>query len=221
MRVVADYRAFNAPPYLMQALVDSDVARLLACSDLQFNSLEEAVHAMLNQFWLDHAEGAQLDLLGIHLILNREGRSDTSYKALLNAKALINTASGQPDVLLEAIRTLFGSSIVLYEPDYPAKAIIQHDGVLLVIGDNAVLEDGDNFVLENGDQFVFLRQDSAVNQFLSNMSPVGVQITLILCYGDWAVLEGGVSPTDPYEDYLDSGSHPTRVYVDDVDGGTP
>lgn len=221
MRIIADYRTFNRPPYLMQALVDSDVQKLLECSDLQFNTLESAIHTMLNQFWLDRAAGEQLDILGIHILLNREGRTDSAYRALLNAKALINTASGQPDILLTAIKALFESTIVLYEPDYPAKATIQHDGALLIIGEYAILEDGDNLVLENGDNLMFLRQDSAVDLFLSDMSPVGVQLTLILCYEDWAIIEGGTSPTDPYEDYLDSGSIPTRVYVDFVDGGTP
>lgn len=156
----------------------------------QCDEIETMLFQLLNERWLDLAIGAQLDLLGRILDVERGGREDDSYRALLNLKVSINIASGEPESVISAIRGVFDTvTEIQYIPEYPGKFAIWTDGNIgIFILDDYVLENGDNYALENGDQFLLNTPDPFATEILTEISPAGVDFILL---NNLVVSDGG------------------------------
>lgn len=118
---VDDYSNFNKPPWLIEFFKGSNITGILEAADRQFNDLENAAFDFFSEIWLENAEGEQLDVLGDIVGINRNGRNDTDYKAVIQMKIEINVSSGQPERLIQAVRLLYGKEGIEYYPNYPAK----------------------------------------------------------------------------------------------------
>jgi len=132
---IVDYSQFNTNPWLIEFFKDSNIHDILKTYDRQYNDLETVLYDMLLKLWIDNAEGNQLDILGIHIGLNRNGRNDTDYKYLIKMKIEINTSSGQPEKVISALRFLYDTNDIEFVPQYPAKIGIY------VVGQTYTLEE--------------------------------------------------------------------------------
>lgn len=111
---IAEYADYNSPPFLLQQYVDSDVEKLVAVFDPQYNELEDMFFDFFTKIWLDWATGVLLDVLGVHLGLLREGRTDTEYREVLKIKGFLNRTAGTPETTIAIMRSLFGGTDIIY-----------------------------------------------------------------------------------------------------------
>lgn len=178
---ITNYSELNTNPFLIEFFKDSNMTGILEACDQQFNDLEASMFSFFSEMWIADAVGAQLDVLGEHLQLSRNGRSDVDYKSLLLVKAQVNVKSGEPETIIKIARELYGATSVLYTPDYPGKFTLTHNGTLdFFIQDDAAWENDDGWELENGDDLEFQTEDTAAKEFIFNAIPSGVGIEIIV-----------------------------------------
>jgi hypothetical protein len=92
----------------------------------EIQQLDDLVFALISERYLSSAVGAQLDAYGVVLGFARQGFSDTEYRNLLEARALINQSEGQIGPILFILQKITRASLVLYIPTYPAAYIVQY-----------------------------------------------------------------------------------------------
>jgi photosystem II stability/assembly factor-like uncharacterized protein len=101
--------------------------------------LEEVAHDLDTEMRLDNAVGAQLDMIGRIVNLQRGSLSDNDYRTRLRAHIRANRSEGTPDDLLEVLRLMVeGNSLSIEE--YPT-------GIVMRIADT-LSEDPDAIVSE-------------------------------------------------------------------------
>lgn len=194
---IEDYTNLHKPPYLVEVLRESNIQGILSSSAKQSNELETVFFQILLDIWLDTATGAQLDVVGVHLDLPRNGRIDEAYRVLLKAKVQINISSGEPERLILAVQSLFDVTDVTYLPVYPAKVLIysETEDLSLLIFANLETESDDNMTTTGGDNIVVNVEDTETPKSLLNVVPAGVGLLLgpnwILNTGERVVLNTG------------------------------
>ena len=176
---INDYSELNAHPYLIEFFNDSNLKDILEPLDKQATELEAVFHSLFSEVWIENGEGEQLDVIGIHLDIPRDGRDDTNYKKVLKVKAKINVSSGEPETIISIAKEIYGATSVEYVPDYPGKFIINHNGTLdFLLQSNAAFENNDNWELENGDLLEFQTEDLGTKNLIFSAIPAGVGITI-------------------------------------------
>lgn len=118
---INNYSDFNTNPWLIEFFKESNIQSALVSFDLQFNKIEQVFYDMFTKLWLSDATGEQLDIIGVHVGIPRQGLSDNDYKDLLEVKIQLNISSGEPESLISAVRILYGTNDIEYAPEYPAK----------------------------------------------------------------------------------------------------
>lgn len=93
---------------------------MLSTSVQQVQDLEDALIDLLDKTWINTAEGAQLDQLGLLLNVTRGGFSDAVYRTRLNAAIVRYTSSGRPEQVISAIRLLSQADQIILEELFPA-----------------------------------------------------------------------------------------------------
>lgn len=74
--------------------------------------IEDAAFEIRNLFWINTAEGDQLDVLGkIHGIA-RDGRNDADYRDVIEVQIIINNGSGEHEIIIELVTSIFGVTSV-------------------------------------------------------------------------------------------------------------
>lgn len=121
---ITDYKDFNKNPWLIEFFKEHNILGVLEAGDNQFNELETVFYDMFTKLWIDYAEGEQLDVLGVHVGVDRNGLSDADYRLLIEAKIQINVSSGQPERVISAVRFIYDTNDIEYVPNYPAKVRI-------------------------------------------------------------------------------------------------
>ena len=92
---------------------------------------EDALWALLDECWIDTAEGAQLDQWGLLLDLVREESwTDERYRALLQAQLLVLRSTGTGDELLEILRRLAETDLVRLREYFPAQVGLRYDAII-------------------------------------------------------------------------------------------
>jgi hypothetical protein len=176
---IQDYSEFNKPPYLLEQFVGTDVEKLAAVGDSQFNEFEEACINMLSGMWIDNAQGVQLDVIGIHVNLPRYGRDDATYKTLLKIQAFVNAHGGTPEALIMAVQTLYDASMVHYIPRYPAMVEISHDGAIGYYILSDIIDNNGNFLVDNhGNHIASSAYEEITDDILYGILPSGVNLAI-------------------------------------------
>lgn len=153
---------------------------ILGINDNQLQDLEDANYEILNNIWLDTAVGSQLDLLGGILALERNGRDDETYRALLYLKVDVNTGSGEPELLIKAVKQLYGATAVHYIPNYPAGVIIEQNGAIgLFLLVELEIDDGGFLILDDGLPLYLRTTDTTAEYLLDLIVPAGVELEII------------------------------------------
>lgn len=174
-----NYSEFQKPPFLLQQFLETDVQRVLDIHAAGLQKLEEAAQRFFIDLWIDTAAGAQLDVLGKHLVVDREGRNDDSFRTVLKLKAFINVGGGTPETIIETVRKVYNATVIHYIPDYPAGIIIQQNGQIGLYIDSFIETDsGDLMVTNLGDSLVFSEPDSITENLLEAITPSGVSLTI-------------------------------------------
>lgn len=177
---ISDYDVFL--DLLIQQFKDKPkFVQVLQLLTKQCEDIETAIFEFLNEFSIDTAVGAQLDLIGRLVGLNRNGRDDASYRTLLQIKVEINFSAGTPESLLKAAVALYDASNVQYTPIYPAKVQLWTDGdiglfqvfnlELDVVNDLMELDDGGILELQ--------QPDDIAEDLLFQILPAGVGLLLV------------------------------------------
>lgn len=85
---------------------------ILQALNSQANDLEEALFEIRDNFWIDSAEGNQLDIIGEIQGELRQGRNDIDYRAAIRARIVVNNGSGEFETIITALTQLLGATIV-------------------------------------------------------------------------------------------------------------
>lgn len=176
---ITDYSEFNKPVWLIEYFRESNLVDILESYDNQFDDLEQSAFEFFTDIWLDYAIGEQLDVLGVHVDIDRNGLDDESYRTLLKAKIEINVSSGEPERLISAGRSLFNTEDIEYTPEYPAKVRMLADGDLIFTkNDNFVDSSSNNFVDSNGNNLTLNSVDESFYTVLLGVVPSGVGLLI-------------------------------------------
>lgn len=94
------------------------------------NDIETALFEIRDEFTIYTAVGVQLDVIGSIFSVDRNGLIDEDYRTEIQKKAILRY-SGEPESIIEAIKTIFGGTEVIYRPFYPGGYYILTDAILL------------------------------------------------------------------------------------------
>lgn len=93
----------------------------------EFQEIEEVLIDIVNQQDIEQAVGFQLDIIGEHVALLREGRDDTEYRQAIKIQKIINASQGQFETVLQLWRTLLGSPTATLTEEFPAGVNLYSD----------------------------------------------------------------------------------------------
>ena len=108
---ITDYDV-NLPLLIDQYKNKPRFVDVLESDNVQATDIETALFEIRDNYWLDTAEGVQLDVLGDIQGIVRNGLADKPYRQLIETKVVINNGSGTPEILILAIQRIFGASSV-------------------------------------------------------------------------------------------------------------
>lgn len=153
---------------------------ILSSSDKQLNDLDVSGESLCCDMWIDTAEGVNLDIIGNYVGLQRFGRDDGSYRSLIKLKIDINVGSGQPELLIRAVKELYGATVVHYIPNYPAGVIIQQNGSIgLFILTEMEIDDGSFLLLDDGNPLFLREPNGSGESILDLIVPAGVELQIV------------------------------------------
>jgi hypothetical protein len=141
----------------LQALIDSP--------NISANDIEQALFEIRDEFYVDTAVGAQLDVLGIIFQVPRAGLNDTEYRTQIKLKGGLLSGSGEPEFIISVLKSLYGATSVKYYPGFPSEPasytvisdstitepelnIFSPAGVRGYVGGYLLQEDGTSFILQ-------------------------------------------------------------------------
>ena len=110
---VTDYNERNLPLVLEQFKNSPNVIKLISIFNDQVEALEGAAFEVRDYFWIDTAEGTQLNTIGDILNTPRDGRNDTEYRLYLREVIALNF-SGTPEDIINVLLTLFNFTSPVY-----------------------------------------------------------------------------------------------------------
>jgi hypothetical protein len=179
---ITDYSVYDVPPYLLQQFVETDVESAMSIFNPQFEAFENAAYGFFAGLHPTNAIGAQLDLIGVDLEIDRNGLGDDSYRNLLFLKGEIDTSGGTPETIIETIKIVYKATIVHYSVTSACNVKIQQNGSLgLLIYLDAVFNDGDYIGLgaeNSGVTLQFTGPDLAAQAIIEDVIPAGVNVTI-------------------------------------------
>jgi hypothetical protein len=140
------------------------------------DDLEANIWELMNEC-LDNCFGKQLDIAGDVVGRDREGMDDESYRLMIKLQNIINCGSGEPEVLIRAVKEVFGASEVDYTPVYPAKVRIWDNGDfgIFQIDDFENLS-GDDLFFMDGEQVSGRTVAGEPSKLLQQLLPSGVDL---------------------------------------------
>jgi hypothetical protein len=108
---IDDYKKYI--DFLITQYQDRAKLRGFILSDLDDgNELENELFVLRDKFWLDTAEGVQLDVIGRIHDWRRMGATDSVYRSLIKIKIALNQGSGEPETIINTFILLFNAGTV-------------------------------------------------------------------------------------------------------------
>jgi len=140
------------------------------------DQMEKTIWDLMNDS-LDNCQGKQLDVAGEIAGISRGNWDDESFRTLIKLQIIINIGSGEPEVLIQAVKGIYRAKNVDYTPVYPAKVRIWEDGefgVFLVHEMGSV--SGDDLCFLDGSTFTGRSVDEESRSVLQGLLPSGVDL---------------------------------------------
>jgi len=143
---------------LEQFKSSDNINAMIDLSMQQGNKIEQCLYEIKNNFYLDMAEGVQLDILGRVFNELRQGRIDADYRLALQEKGALNF-SGEPESIISILKSTYGATYVNYRPDYPGKFYINTDAeithsILEPLAMAGVLGQNEEYIVDANDNFL-------------------------------------------------------------------
>lgn len=159
-----------------------------------FGEVRNEENALLNERSLANAIGDNLDIIGLHLGVIRDGRDDVAYRRILYIKTLVGASEGTREDVISTVRIESSGTKVKYWDIFPAA--------------NQVFTDGTNASLFTA-------------QLLKEVVPAGVnsQSTVISSHGEIPVVMSESLPDNPtlildnLDDYITEASELIELNV--------
>lgn len=107
-----------------------NIEKLLTAIAPSLQELEHVFHEILVHTHLDYATSSILDLIGEEHGEERAGRSDADYRAAIAVREAVNSAGGQPEVLIGLVERVT-KGLALYSELYPATVEMYSAGKLI------------------------------------------------------------------------------------------
>lgn len=215
---------------------------LMRCFLRPLDEIKATAEDLLEDRWIDTAEGQQLDELGAIVGVSREGRDDDKYRDAIRFQIFINLSKTEPETIIKAVRVLTGGDFVrFWEHGNGAGFQVFTNGLNVFTELESTyqliyleLSGGGNLLLSGGDMYllksVFTRA-FALLAFLRSITAAGVDyVSLSYSLGRTPIFgfgnefETGLLILSS-EEYLevDDGVTPTRfeVFTDRRDGISP
>jgi len=174
-----DYEDLLVSLLLYQFADSETIKAILENAGAMARTLEDAAWELATETWIDDATGIYLDRIGEIVNVGRSGRDDETYRNLIRLGIAVNVGGGQPNLIMEVVKAVYGASYVHYVPDYPAKFILYHDGVLgLYFEGGFVLDEtensGEQIGFSDGSLMTYRESDTASVDLVSRIAPAGV-----------------------------------------------
>jgi hypothetical protein len=175
----SDYKNF-LDLLIQQYLEKPKFKGILEAVGNQCNNIETAIFELIDEYNIENGSGIQLDIIGKILGLNRDGRSDESYKTLLKIKAEINFSSGTPEAIIKTAQKLYNATDVQIAFVYPAKVQLWQNGDIGIFLEYDMELDvpGDLMLLDDGGTMILWQADDIAEDLIYQVLPSGVDLLL-------------------------------------------
>lgn len=101
----------------------------LSAFNKQLEEIEEVFQKLLAERDIDSAVGAQLDVVGAIVNVDRQGRIDPEYRDAIKQQISLRF-SGTPEAIIEIVLALYGGTFVEFRNTYPGKFHITTDATV-------------------------------------------------------------------------------------------
>lgn len=93
----------------------------------EIQEVEQCLFDIVYQKAIDTAVGFQLDIIGEHVAVLRQGMDDTEYRKAIKIRKIINASQGQYETVIQLWRLLLGSPTATLTESFPAGVQLYSD----------------------------------------------------------------------------------------------
>ena len=137
----------------------TNLQKLIRAACVSATNIQTQIQKLIFQRSIETAVGIQLDGLGQILGLARlVGQSDDSYRQALIFQIFLNSSSGTPEQLIQALSFFLGNSTIRYIDNFPASYLLESNAPISAYPPNP----------------------NAVATAIQNLSPAGVEFGAII-----------------------------------------
>ena len=104
--------------------------KLLSIVGDEVDELITAINQVKVAFYIESAIGSQLDVIGIKVVLDRNGLNDTDYREALTFKIFQNVSKARVEDLIFILKTITQGDVIVYTDDAPAAYTIYTNGTV-------------------------------------------------------------------------------------------
>lgn len=167
----------------------------MRCFLRPLDELMSTADDLIENRWIDTAEGKQLDELGAIVGMDRQGRTDEKYREAIRFQIFINLSKSEPETMIKAVKVLTNANLVrFWEHGDGAGFHLFTDGENVFTDAEAAFElvyleltDGGNLELSGGDKLYLkavFKRAFALLFFLRSIAAAGVDyVTLSYSLG--------------------------------------
>jgi len=123
---ITDYYAEALELFIEQYKNSTNLQEVIRSSTLQADDLETAIFEVRDLFYIDTAEGEQLDVIGRVRNEERLGRNDNDFRAAIQLRISLKI-SGTIRQIQNVLISFYGATYIDYIPVYPAKVFLITD----------------------------------------------------------------------------------------------
>jgi len=87
---------------------------LMRCFLRPLDEVKATAEDLLENRWIDTAEGQQLDELGAIVGITRDGRTDEKFREAIRFQIFINLSKTEPETIIRAVKVLTGGDFIRY-----------------------------------------------------------------------------------------------------------
>lgn len=147
---ITDYQAEALKVLLVQYKDSVNLQGVISGKTYQVDDLEIALFEIRDLFYLDVAEGQQLNVFGRIWNVLRDGKNDTEYREAINFQISLKISGTLPEIL-SVLKAFFDATYMEYYPHYPAKYLLVTDATITRTELENITSAGVGVILKNRD----------------------------------------------------------------------
>lgn len=115
----------RAKALLIEQFEESENVRaLLGTYVKQIQDIEYVTSDVISSRNLSIAFGNGLDIIGERVGESRQFRNDNDYRAAIYFRIFLNSSSGEPETVIEALKVIANANVIHYSEPYPATILL-------------------------------------------------------------------------------------------------